>query len=351
LSATDSLIRFAPSARAMPSRPKISVLIPTCNYARFLPEAIESVLAQDFADFELLIADDASTDDSADVIHRYAAADARIRVHRHPHNLGMVANWNWCLREARGEYVKFLFGDDRLAVPQALRRLAALLDAHPQATLAVSARRLIDEHSRPGDVWDQFAEEGLYDGRHVGRQCLLATHNFIGEPTAVMLRATAATAGFDERYRQIVDLELWCRLLLAGALVYTREPLCDFRWHSAQQTKINRGQNLGGAEYMQLLHDYLPRFVPAGFRPRSSLRPLLFRSIYDCRKMTPPSAEAHQVAESLLRILGRRGYLAAWLRHRLARPASNLHRLWRKHLRRETVESHRPAFALQLEKS
>ena len=63
----------------MPSTPKISVLIPTHNYARYLPEAIESVLAQDFTDYELLVSDDASTDNSADIICRYAARDPRIR--------------------------------------------------------------------------------------------------------------------------------------------------------------------------------------------------------------------------------------------------------------------------------
>src|SRR3974377_931912 len=95
--------------------PKVSVLVPTYNYARYLPEAIESVLEQDFQDFEVLISDDCSTDGSAEVIARYAAKDSRIRFKIHPANLGMVENWNWCLSEARGDYIKFLFGDDRLA--------------------------------------------------------------------------------------------------------------------------------------------------------------------------------------------------------------------------------------------
>src|SRR5208283_3355105 len=98
----------------MINRPKISVLIPTFEYGRFLPEAIESVLAQDLMDFELIISDDASRDDSGEVIRRYAARDPRIRYRLHERNIGMVANWNWCLKEACGEYVKFVFGDDCL---------------------------------------------------------------------------------------------------------------------------------------------------------------------------------------------------------------------------------------------
>ena len=76
----------------MTPRPKISVLIPTYNYARFLPAAVESVLAQDFREFELLISDDASTDGSAEVIRSYAERDSRIRFRLHTANLGMVKN-------------------------------------------------------------------------------------------------------------------------------------------------------------------------------------------------------------------------------------------------------------------
>ena len=94
--------------------PKISVLVPTYNYARYLPQTIESILRQTHSNFELLISDDASTDGSAEIIRHYADRDSRIRFMIHPTNLGMVANWNWCLQQARGDYVKFVFGDDLL---------------------------------------------------------------------------------------------------------------------------------------------------------------------------------------------------------------------------------------------
>ena len=330
---------------------KASILIPTYNYAQYLPEAIESVLAQDFTDYELIVSDDASTDNSAEIIRRYAIRDSRIRATFHPVNLGMVANWNWCLGQARGAYIKFLFGDDRLATPHALRRFTAMLDAHPQAALTVCARRVVDAHSQPLEVWDQFAEEGLYAGRHVGRQCLLATHNFVGEPTAVMFRAALAPSGFDLRYRQIVDLELWCRLLLAGDLVYTRETLCDFRWHPSQQTRLNQQQNLGNSEYTRLLHDYFSWFVPADYRPPSSLHPLLFRSLYDFQRTASSSVEAREIARTLMTLLGRGPYVREWLRHRLVRPLANLRRVWCKHVLRREVTSRRPSSDWRLKRS
>src|SRR3954464_8515957 len=112
----------------MAARPKISVLLPTYRYGRYLAEAIDSVLTQDFRDFELLISDDHSPDGSAEIIRGYAARDGRIRFQIQPRNLGMVPNWNWCLAEARGDYIKYVFGDDRLCSPAALGRMLALLE-------------------------------------------------------------------------------------------------------------------------------------------------------------------------------------------------------------------------------
>ncbi len=129
------------------------MLLPTIITGRYLESAIESVLSQDFTDFEFIISDDASSDNSAEIIQAYATRDARIKYCIHPANLGMVANWNWCLQQARGEYIKYLFGDDRLACPHALSTLAGMLEANPSAVLATSARQIIDAKSKVIDLW------------------------------------------------------------------------------------------------------------------------------------------------------------------------------------------------------
>src|SRR5271155_1367190 len=151
--------------------PKISVLIPTYNYGRFLAEAIESVLAQDFHDFELLIVDDGSTDNTAEVVRPFCARDERVHFAVNAVNLGMAQNWNHCLRQARGEYVKFLFGDDKLCHRQALSKLLALLQAHPSAVLAASARVILNEHSKPVDIYRDLAA-GCHNGRAIIRAYL-----------------------------------------------------------------------------------------------------------------------------------------------------------------------------------
>ena len=320
------------SSLPMASPPKVSVLVPTYNYARFLPEAIESILAQEFTDYELIVSDDASTDDSADIIRRYAARDSRIRAEFHPANLGMVPNWNWCLQQARGEYVKYLFGDDLLCSPQALGRLVALLDADPRVVLAASARRIIDEHSRPVDVWNEFRAARRWAGTAVIGRCLEENYNLIGEPSAVLFRRAAASRGFNPQWRQLVDLEMWLDLLLQGDFAYDPEPLCGFRRHEQQQTVVNRRARVGPDEHLQLAVRHLKVFLTgANGRPGTyGQRRALFRLLHYHRKHAVPTPENDAARALLLGRLSRPWYFVCWAQHRMTKPFSNVSRFGRR---------------------
>ena len=111
----------------MPASPKVSVLIPTYNYAHYLPLAIESVLNQDFTDFGLIIQDDCSTDNTDEIVERYLS-DRRLIFETNESNLGLAGNWNLCLAKARGEYIKFIFADDLLASQDCLAKMFSVLD-------------------------------------------------------------------------------------------------------------------------------------------------------------------------------------------------------------------------------
>src|SRR5436305_8746882 len=152
--------------------PKVSVCIDSFSYGRFLPEAIESVLEQSFQDFELIIADDRSTDNSLEIAQSYAQKDSRIRIEVAPVNRGMVKNRNACLSLARGEYVKWLHADDFLCSPAALGQMAAALDANRAVGLVASARRMVDENSRPITTWSCFSEQRPIAGTTVINRCL-----------------------------------------------------------------------------------------------------------------------------------------------------------------------------------
>ncbi len=316
------------SISGMPTTPKISVLIPSFNCARFLPEAIDSVLAQEFGDYELIVSDDGSDDGSADLLRRWAAPDPRLRLHCQPSNLGMVAHWNWCLQQARGEYVKFVFADDALVSSQALGRMAALLDANPAASMAASARRVLGPDSRPLAVWDELQTGGLHRGPEVIARCLNEDRNLIGEPSAVMFRRAMGLRGFDPQWRQLVDLEMWLHLLSSGDLAYISEPLCAFRLHPGQQSEANRRANVGPEERLRLLSRYI-RHLPADAagKPRSAReRRTLFRCLYYSRHYAARTPENRAAEAGLAALLPPGWYWQHWLRHRLTKPLLNLAR-------------------------
>ena len=307
--------------------------MPTFNCGRFLRDAIESVLAQDFRDFELIIRDDASTDDSARVIGEYAARDPRIRACIRTSNLGMVENWNDCLQDARGEYVKFIFGDDALATPQSLSALVTALDSAPGAVLAASARLLLDDSSRPLGVCNDFRTAGRHDGIAVVRQCLSTDRNLIGEPSAVLFRRDTSQRGFDPQLRQAVDQEFWFHLLLQGDFMYLPEPLCIFRQHGGQQTHVNRRVEVGPMESLLITLRYIDAVSnPAcGGFTAAGRRQLLFNRLYYSRKNVSRSPGILMAEAAVRARLPRRWRLLLWARHRVIKPWLNLRRFVARH--------------------
>jgi hypothetical protein len=111
--------------------------MPVYNRAAYLPAAIESVLVQRFTDFELIVVDDASTDDTRAIAQNYAARDSRVRVFGNAQNLGQFGNRNRAVTYARGRYVKYHDSDD-LMYPHCLETMVTLLEAEPRAGFALS---------------------------------------------------------------------------------------------------------------------------------------------------------------------------------------------------------------------
>jgi polysaccharide pyruvyl transferase WcaK-like protein/glycosyltransferase involved in cell wall biosynthesis len=130
------------------SSPRLTVGLPTYNGEQYLASALDSLLAQTFTDFELIISDNASTDATASIARAYAARDPRIRYVRHPQNRGSAFNHTYVIRQARGEYFKWA-SDDDLDAPDLLERCVEALDARPEIPLAHAWTTTIDEH---GDI-------------------------------------------------------------------------------------------------------------------------------------------------------------------------------------------------------
>jgi len=136
-------------------RPSVSVCIPTYNGAAFLSECLDSVLSQSYSDFEVLVEDDCSSDDSVEIANSYARHDSRIRVSVNDSNLGLVGNWNRSVQLSRGEWIKFVFQDD-LILPECLGRMVAV--ATRSGTPLVScARDFIFEPGTVGELREFYA--------------------------------------------------------------------------------------------------------------------------------------------------------------------------------------------------
>lgn len=219
------------------NRPKVSVCIPTYNHARFLHDAIDSVLAQTFSDFELVIVDNCSTDNTTQLVEAYTARDRRIRYVRNQINVGAQNNLNRCLELASGEYVKILCADDLLE-PTCLKKMVKVLDEFPDVSLVSSARTLTNEDLRPLLVLSYSCRPKLVSGVRAMKKCL-RNNNLIGEPSAVLFRKKDAARGFNTSYRQLIDLDMWFHLLQKGDFAFIPEPLCRFRKHAGQETKGN----------------------------------------------------------------------------------------------------------------
>ena len=120
--------------------PKVSVLIPTYNSAEYLNETIESVLSQTFTDFELLIVDNCSTDETESVVAKYLN-DYRVKYVINEQNIGMCGNWNRSLSYAKGKYIKYLMSDDKFH-PQLLEKFVAIMEEFPSVSLVSSYKKI-----------------------------------------------------------------------------------------------------------------------------------------------------------------------------------------------------------------
>jgi glycosyltransferase involved in cell wall biosynthesis len=219
--------------------PRVSVVTCAYNGERFLDQAIESILAQTYADFEYIVVDDASTDGSSGVIARYAGRDARLIALRNPLNLNPSGALNQALQVARGEYLAVLDQDD-LAHPERLARQVAFLDTHPEVGVVGAQVLMIDPGGRPLRPMAFPTTAGL------SRWQIL-----FGSPVlhsaAMMRRALVVQAGgYSEKQWYVNDYLLLAALLPSTAITNLPDQLTFYRRHERQTvgiyTRFQRGQ-------------------------------------------------------------------------------------------------------------
>lgn len=215
--------------------PRVSVLVPTYNNADFVEATVESILGQTFADFELLVADHTSTDDTWARLARFVD-DPRVTLWQTAPGGGAPANWRAVTEAATGEFVKLVCGDD-LIYPTCLAEQVAAMDAHPQVTLVCARRDLVDASGTlvmGGRGMSRV--RGLHVGRDVVRRAVVSGVNVFGEPATVLMRreALVASGGWWADFPYVIDLATYSRVLLRGDLYAVDASLAAFRISAGQ---------------------------------------------------------------------------------------------------------------------
>ena len=211
--------------------PLVSICIPTYKGAEFIGKTLDSVFNQSYPNFELLVLDDNSPDDTSSIVSSYA--DPRIRYVRNSQNQGPQRNWNKCLELAQGKYFKLLPHDDLLA-PDCLKEQVAILEADEAGEIALvfGARQIINPEGRVlMERGLPRAKAGRINKLSLIKQCVRAGTNLIGEPGNGLIRRslTQKIGTYDATYPYLVDLDYWFRVLMHGDAYYTKKVTSAFR--------------------------------------------------------------------------------------------------------------------------
>lgn len=217
------------------STPLISIILPIFNQAKYLAEAIESILNQTFTDFELLIIDDASTDSSLKLIKTYQ--DKRIRLFTNKINKGLAACLNLGIKEARSNFVARMDGDD-ISYPQRLAHQYTFMQEHSEVAVYGSALTLLDS---PKKTICFPRSDGLCRAQLIFRSPFAHPSVMIRKYTLNINQLT-----YDETLKSAQDYNLWMKLSLIKNVQFAnhKQALVSYRQHAAQTTQVKRLQQL-----------------------------------------------------------------------------------------------------------
>lgn len=217
--------------------PKCTIAIPVFNRERFIAGCVASALAGDFADLEVLVVDNQSTDGTWEILQ--GLHDPRLRLERNATNLGMFGNFNRALRLARGEYLGFLCSDDRVT-PEFLSAAVALMEQHPNVAVCSGRGRRVNETGGLVGWAGRGFGAGVYPGPWAVGEILrfhaATAWNPLNYPSGVLLRRSAALAAgeFNAAFVGIADVDFMLRALKHGDLAITDTVTCEVTVHPAQ---------------------------------------------------------------------------------------------------------------------
>lgn len=208
---------------------EVSVLMPVYNGGKYLAEAIESIGSQSYTDWELIIVDDGSTDDTAKIISQYR--DNRIYYLRNKQNIGLVATLNKGIEYCSGKYIARMDADD-VANPERLSCQVAFMEAHSKYVMCGTNAIVIDTR-----------------GNQIGKIRNLKTNNYLQinllfstpfiHPSVMMRREVLFDNKYNRDFKHSEDYDLWCRISRAGKIANIGKELLKYRWHDTNISVVN----------------------------------------------------------------------------------------------------------------
>ena len=205
--------------------PKVTVLMSVFNGKEYLREAIESILMQTFTDFDFIIIDDGSADETWETLTEYAGRDKRIALFQNQENIGLTRSLNKGLKQAQGMYIARQDADD-VSLPERLELEVRYLDENAEAVLVSSNVEIIDEMGRTLIISDRACDPDLV-------AWWMLFYNHVAGHSAVLFRRKNAieAGGYDPSVKYAQDYDLWLRLLGQGDLAILSEVLLRWRLH------------------------------------------------------------------------------------------------------------------------
>lgn len=261
----------------------ISICIPTYNGEKYLRQCLQSCLDQSYTDFEVIICDDCSTDQTIGIITEFSAKFPQIKLFRNTTNLGLVGNWNNCIKNANGEWIKFVFQDDFIS-SDCLETFVKEINFDTK--LLVSQRNYVFEFSPTPEQKKYYSEKSATFENICNHQTseikpatitsLAAQNigiNYIGEPSLALFKKSIIDelGLFDADFEQICDLEFFQRIACSYGLTYVALPICSFRVHQASTTNSNISRKNFTIRYLEplvLLHKMLNNKNYSAFKNR-----------------------------------------------------------------------------------
>lgn len=243
----------------------VSVCIPTYNGEKYIEKSITSALAQTYANLELLIVDDGSSDSTLDIVNKIAKMDKRIKVLVNSNNLGLAPNWNHCIEQSKGKWVKFLFQDDLMAEDCCAKMLSFASEQNVQVVLSdrVYFEERIEKRATGLFATLKTLANYINETRIVSENELFEIFsndflgsNFLGEPIVGMVHRDVfhRYGNYSTSLKQIADFEFWLRIGMNESMGFMNEPLNYFRVHDESQSSRNARYGRLNVSWIDRIH-------------------------------------------------------------------------------------------------